>query len=300
MEYIKASDAAARWGVPENIVLALCTCGMIGGAVISENVYMIPTGTEMPTLDGSDRLARLLDIERKREILASMPPLPTDVVEGLAREFTADYTYNSNAIEGNILTADETARLLDGAELADKPTKDRLEALGHRDGFLYVRQLAREGVALSESVVKGVHSHVLMDRPERAGSYRNVPVYIVGAYTRPPQPYLVGLKMYDLIAANEKRKQGMNTIERIARFHLEFESIHPFIDGNGRTGRLLLNLELIQNGYPPINVKYADRGRYYAAFTAFCRDGNAGEMIDLISEYLTIALDEWLGLWGDI
>lgn len=298
MEYIKVSDAAKIWGVPENTVLALCTCGMIGGAVLSDSIYMIPTGAEMPALDGSDRLARLLDIERKRDALASMPPLPADAVEGLARRFTADYTYNSNAIEGNILTAEETARLLDGAELADKPAKDRLEALGHRDGFLYVRHLAREGAALSESVVKGVHSHVLMDRPEQAGRYRNVPVYIVGAYTRPPQPYLVELKMYDLVAENEKRKREMNTIERIARFHLEFESIHPFVDGNGRTGRLLLNLELIQNGYPPINIKYSDRGRYYAAFTAFCRDRDAGEMIDLLSEYLAIALDECLELWG--
>ena len=86
----------------------------------------------------------------------------------------------------------------------------------------------------------------------------------------------------------------MTTVERIARFHLEFEGIHPFIDGNGRTGRLILNLELIRNGFPPINVKFTDRKRYYDAFDAFYRDGDAGVMIELIAEYVDERLDEYL------
>ena len=86
----------------------------------------------------------------------------------------------------------------------------------------------------------------------------------------------------------------MHPIERIARFHLEFEGIHPFIDGNGRTGRLLLNLELIRNGYPAINVKFADRKRYYDAFDVYYRDGNAGDMVLLVSEYVKERLDTYL------
>ena len=100
--------------------------------------------------------------------------------------------------------------------------------------------------------------------------------------------------MSELLATNEKRKIGMTTVERIARFHLEFEGIHPFIDGNGRTGRLILNLELIRNGFPPINVKFTDRKRYYDAFDAFYRDDDACAMIDLIAEYVDERLDEYL------
>ena len=86
----------------------------------------------------------------------------------------------------------------------------------------------------------------------------------------------------------------MTIVERIARFHLEFEGIHPFIDGNGRTGRLLLNLELIRNGFPPINVKFTDRKRYYDAFDSYYRDGDATPMIDLIAEYVDERLEQYL------
>lgn len=88
----------------------------------------------------------------------------------------------------------------------------------------------------------------------------------------------------------------MNIIERIARFHLEFEGIHPFIDGNGRTGRLIMNLDLIRNGYPPINVKFTDRKHYYEAFDAYYRDNDASKMIALIAEYVNERLDEYLAI----
>ena len=87
-------------------------------------------------------------------------------------------------------------------------------------------------------------------------------------------------------------------IERVALFHLEFEGIHPFIDGNGRTGRLILNLDLIRNGYPPINVKFSHRKRYYDAFDAFYRDNNSKPMIDIIAEYVDKCLDEYFELLG--
>jgi Fic family protein len=101
-------------------------------------------------------------------------------------------------------------------------------------------------------------------------------------------------RIAELICENEKRKKAMNAIERIARFHLEFEGIHPFIDGNGRTGRLIMNLDLIRQGYPPINVKYADRRKYYDAFDAYYRDGDASVMIGLIAGYVNERLEEYL------
>ena len=139
-----------------------------------------------------------------------------------------------------------------------------------------------------------------MNRPEDKGQYRRIPVRIMGAYTEPVQPYLIEPKMNELLIINGERKMRMTTVERIARFHLEFEGIHPFIDGNGRTGRLILNLELIRNGFPPINVKFTDRKRYYDAFDAFYRDGDAGVMIDLIAEYVNARLDEYLSVLEEI
>ena len=124
--------------------------------------------------------------------------------------------------------------------------------------------------------------------------FRRIPVRIMGAFTEPVQPYMIEPKITELLLENEKRKETMNPIERIARFHLEFEGIHPFIDGNGRTGRLLLNLDLIQNGYPAINVKFADRKTYYAAFDEFYKNDNAEPMVEIVAEYVIERIKQYL------
>ncbi|MBE7063638.1 MAG: Fic family protein [Clostridia bacterium] len=129
---------------------------------------------------------------------------------------------------------------------------------------------------------------------EDKGTYRKIPITIMGAYTEPVQPYMIEPKMTELLAKNEKRKKKMHTIERIARFHLEFEGIHPFIDGNGRCGRLLLNLDLIQNGYSAINVKFTDRKKYYEAFDEFYKNNSAEPMIELIAEYVIERMEQYL------
>lgn len=195
-----------------------------------------------------------------------------------------EYTYNSNAIEGNTLTLQETALVLEGITIDRKPLKDHLEAVGHKDAFLYVQDLVKEKAPFSESIIKQIHTLVLMDRPEDRGVYRRIPVKIMGAYHMPPEPVIVPEQMEKLVKEFSKKK--LHPIESAALFHLKFEGIHPFMDGNGRTGRLILNLFLMQNGYPPINVKFADRKRYYEAFDSYYRDNDAGTMVQLIAEYV--------------
>ena len=294
MEYIKVSKAAEKWGISTRRVRLLCAEGKIPGVIRKGNLYMIPENAQKP-LDGRrSRAGVLAEIEQKRDRLNAMRPLTPGEVRRLQEEFMVEFTYNSNAIEGNTLTLKETAMVLEGMTIDQKPLKDHLEAVGHRDAFLYIQDIAKQDVPLSEFVIKNIHSLVLMNQPEDKGVYRRIPVRIMGAYTEPVQPYLIEPKITELLKVNEERKVTMNNIERIARFHLEFEGIHPFIDGNGRTGRLIMNLDLIRNGYPAINVKFADRKKYYDAFDAYFRDGNAEEMTELIAGYVNQRLDEYL------
>lgn len=202
-----------------------------------------------------------------------------------------NFTYNSNAIEGNTLTLQETALILkEGITIDKKPLKDHLEAVGHKEAYLYVEELVQQKVPLSEKVIKDIHSLVLMDNREDRGLYRRVPVTIMGAVHMPPQPYLLPGRMEELMLKYQEMRL-LNVLERVSQFHLEFEAIHPFIDGNGRTGRLLLNLELMKAGYPPINIKFGDRKRYYDCFTSYHTNGeDLSEMVSLVGEYLEAEL----------
>jgi len=293
MEYIKVSQAAEKWGISSRRVRILCAEGKVDGVIRKGKLYMIPENAEKPK-DGRFSKSNIIDeIEEKRAKLNSMRPLTYGELNRLWQEFMVEFTYHSNAIEGNTLTLQETAIVLEGMTVDQKPLKDHLEAVGHRDAFLYVREIATKDIPLNEATIKAIHSLVLMNQPEDKGVYRRIPVRIMGAFTEPVQPYLIEPRMTDLLVKNEERKETMSLIERIALFHLEFEGIHPFVDGNGRTGRLILNLELIRNGYPAINVKFTDRKRYYNAFDSFYRDNNAEPMIQLIAEYVSARYDDY-------
>ena len=294
MGYIKVSAAAEKWGLSPRRVRILCAEGKIPGAVRKGKLYMVPENAEKP-LDGRYRVKSKLDtVAEKKERLAAMRPLTQGEAERLRNEFMVEFTYNSNAIEGNTLTLKETAMALEGMTVDQKPLKDHMEAVGHRDAFLFVQDIATRDIPLSAEVIKKIHSLVLIDHPEDRGVYRRIPVRIMGAFAEPVQPYLIEPKMTGLLLDNANREGLMDPIERIARFHLDFEGIHPFVDGNGRTGRLVLNLDLIRNGYPPINVKFADRKRYYDAFDAYYRDGNPETMTELIAGYVEERLDQYL------
>ncbi len=299
MEYIKVSQAAEKWGISPRRVRFLCTEGKIPGVIRKGKLYLIPE-TAVKPMDG--RLSKtniIAEIEYKKDRLNAMRPLTYGELNRLRQEFMVEFTYNSNAIEGNTLTLQETAMVLEGMTVDQKPLKDHLEAVGHRDAFLYVRDIATKDIPLNETTIKSIHSLVLMNQPDDKGVYRRIPVRIMGAFTEPVQPYLIEPKMTELLIKNEERKEKMSVIERIALFHLEFEGIHPFVDGNGRTGRLIMNLELIRNGYPAINVKFADRKRYYNAFDSFYRDHDPEPMINLVAEYVSARYDDYFRVLGE-
>ena len=234
------------------------------------------------------------ELDALRSKLQSVRPLSPESVRRLSEDFMIDYTYNSNAIEGSTLTLEETALVLkEGITVGGKPLKHHLEAIGHRDAYYYVEDLVKNKTAISERIIKDIHSLVLMDRQTEKGVYRSVPVR-VGAL-HPCQPYEVPIQMERLMLDYDSKLQELHVIERAAVFHLRFETIHPFIDGNGRAGRLLLNLELMKAGLPPVNVKFTDRERYYDCFNHYRKaDGDATKLIELVEEYAKSELQRYI------
>lgn len=300
VEYMSAAQIAEQWGISDRRVRILCQQGKVHGAVHKGRAWLIPADAKKPTDGRSMRYQRndsiyakaFAEIDGLKAELEKRRPLTQGELQRLRDEFLVDYTYNSNAIEGNTLTLRETALVLEGITIDKKPLKDHLEAVGHRDAFLYVQELVQNKISFSEAIIKQIHTLVLMDRPEDRGVYRRILVRIMGAYHMPPDPILVPEQIENLVAEFKNRK--LHPVESAALFHLKFEGIHPFVDGNGRTGRLILNLFLMQHGYPPINVKYSDRKRYYDAFDSYYRDGDAGAMVGIVAEAVKERLELYL------
>ena len=237
---------------------------------------------------------KIIELKNK---LASLRPLNKGEMKRLQDEFIVNNTYHSNAIEGSTLTLRETALILsEGITIAEKPLKEHLEAIGHKDAFEYIIELADQKTVLSERIIKEIHSLVLMHDRENKGIYRNVPVMIMGAEHTPPQPYLVPKLMEQLIIDYTKMIKEENTIDAISEFHLKFEGIHPFIDGNGRTGRLILNLELMKMGLLPVNIKFTDREKYYNAFDEYRATGKSAALSEMIKEYECAELEKYIAI----
>lgn len=224
--------------------------------------------------------------ELANELKSKRPLNPTELKK-IHENFVIENTYHSNAIEGNTLTLRETAMILqDGITIAEKPIKDHLDLIGYKDAFEYIMELADRNNPLTEKNIKDIHSLVLMNDAQNRGVYRRLPVTIIGALHTSPQPYLVAIQMEQLLKDYERLKQTTHIIEAISIFHLRFEGIHPFIDGNGRTGRLILNLELIKSGLLPINIKFADKREYYTCFDDYYGENHISDrLIHLVAKY---------------
>lgn len=293
--YLSAREIAEKWNISEKRVRVLCRENRIAGAVQSGRSWLIPSDAVKPADARLKKAQSLLSlIDDKKAALDLCRPLTKGEAERLAQEFVVEYTYNSNAIEGNTLTLRETDLVLRGLTIGEKPLKDHLEVVGHKEAFDYIRELVREKQPLTETVVKQIHALVLADKKDDRGVYRRIPVYIAGAKTVPVQPYLIAPKMERLTADYQNGKGHI--VSRLARLHLEFESIHPFIDGNGRTGRLIINLELMKAGFPPIDIKFTDRKAYYNAFDSYAAKQSVSAMENLFARYLNERLDVYLNM----
>lgn len=208
----------------------------------------------------ADQLKAKLDARR---------PLPPEVVQNLREDLNLRWTYHSNAIEGNTLTLKETKVVLEGITIGGKTMREHLEAINHREAIHFVEELVQKNDPLSEWTIKSIHQLVLKNIDDvHAGVYRKTNVYISGADHVPPDAVHVPAEMEQFISWYQNESGELHPVERAARVHSDFVKIHPFIDGNGRASRLLMNLELMKTGYPPAILPVNKRLEYYEALDA--------------------------------
>jgi len=236
-------------------------------------------------------------IDELKNRLDSLRPLPAEVVRNLEEVYRVEWTYNSNAIEGNTLTLLETKLVLEqGLTIGGKKLREHFEVINHAEAIAYIQELLRQDQELTEYVVKSIHHLVLKNIADDAGRYRMVNVRISGSQYVPPHYTVVPEKMEELMKWYENQQGLMHPVMLAAEFQFRFVCIHPFSDGNGRTARLLMNLILMKHGYPPAIVKAADavRMRYYETLEEASVQGQLEPFIQLIMECVADSLQAYL------
>ena len=253
----------------------------------------------------------LTKIDGLKAKLDSLRPLTADQEARIRQKMRLDLNYHSNAIEGNQLTFGETkAFLLHGVTAQGKPFRDYLEIRGHDQALDYLAQLVRGQSPLTEAVIRELHKIILVESYEitavaldglptkkriQPGQYKTQPNHVrtsTGAIHYYATPEETPAKMADLVAwyRRQKDKGDLHPLVLAATFHYEFVAIHPFDDGNGRMARLLLNLILMQAGYPPLVVRLEQKGEYLLALEKADADNDLEPFIRLIGQALLDSL----------
>lgn len=234
-------------------------------------------------------------LDSKKQQILAVRPLPAAAIRRIQETLSVEWTYNSNSIEGNTLTLMETRAVLeDGITIKGKSLREHFEAVNHHEAIDWVSMLAKPGFVFSEATVLDVHALVL-DKIEKdfAGRYRNGGVRITGANFIPPNALKVPDLMAELIDWLNGNPDGLHPLQQATLFHHRFVHIHPFFDGNGRTIRLLFNLLLMREGYPPAIILRNDRKKYYEALNQ-ANEGRFEKLALLMCQALERSLDIYL------
>lgn len=254
--------------------------------------------------------------------MKNIRPLSAEEVAYFNREFSISASHNSNAIEGNTFTYDETKLLIEqGIVTGAHSLRESEDIVGYKQAFDFLYDAVKKEQPITEDFIKAIHAFVLRG-DEEAGQYRKIQNYI-GSITRvvytPCPPSQVAAKMRDYVADLAKdmevniqkaRLGELDWVEifhSLAKHHIEFENIHPFIDGNGRTGRLLLTYELICMGLLPVDIRYEERERYYAGIKAYRdkekystrEDSKTEKLAKLLAECELQSMKIWLQTFAD-
>jgi Fic family protein/DNA-binding XRE family transcriptional regulator len=220
----------------------------------------------------------------------------------IAQALELEYTFESNRIEGNTLTLKETDLVINaGLTISGKSMREHLEAINHKDAILLVKELAQAETIIAAKDILSIHQLVLRGiENSYAGKYRNVQVMIKGSTHLPPAPYLVEKQMEDFFYWYQDNRKAMHPVLLAAEMHERLVTIHPFIDGNGRTSRLLMNLILLQSGYVIANIKGDTKSRmaYYTALEEAQTKGKKDTFLKLVANYELAALERYVKVLG--
>lgn len=238
------------------------------------------------------------ELKSKIEILLQeihkVRPLEREQLKQLKDYFRIGLTYSSNALEGNTLTEIETKVVIEeGITVSGKPLKDHLEAIGHAKAYDYIYSLSNKS-GFSESDVKELHRlfFVQIDN-DNAGKYREVQVYITGTEFLPPEPQKITALMREFISEVPVQKEKLHPVDFASWLHLELVTIHPFVDGNGRAARLLMNLALLQAGYPVVIIPPVLRKDYLDSIMAAQLKRDKEGFYNFIAEVVIEALKDY-------
>ncbi len=245
-------------------------------------------------------LKKLQKINRLKDVWNAKKPLNATQLRKMKEFFHLSYTFESNRIEGNTLTLQETHLVVnEGITIGGKSMREHLEAINHAEAIAYMEQLVSGDVVFTSRVLHELHYLILkgIDR-ENAGKYRSVPVRISGSTHEPPQPYMLEKLMEDYFMHYSTQKKFLHPVILAAEMHERLVSIHPFIDGNGRTSRLVMNLILLANGYTIANLKgdLQSRLAYYSALEAVQVANNPNVFYHLVADHGLDSLQRHLEL----
>ena len=222
--------------------------------------------------------------------------IPELTIASYERSFEIEYTHNSTAIEGNTLTLMETKLILeDQISVGGKELREIYEQVNHQKAFRYVKDCISKKIPLDEKIIKDIHA-MLMDHILVGGVYRNVDVYISGAQHTPPSPSEMYHQVKDFYADLTWKGSQLNLIELAAWTHAEFVKIHPFPDGNGRTSRLIMNYQLMANGFAPVSIAKENRLDYFNTLEIYAIEGNITPFAEMIAELEERQLDCYLSM----
>ena len=307
MEYMTTREAEEKWNISERRIRQLLQEGRIEGAIKVGSTWNIPKDAIKPTdkrvvrPDNNEFIINLdsdyfNEVDNLKKELDSKRPIPKETLKSLKESINLEWTYNSNGIEGNTLTLRETQVVLEGITVGGKTITEHLEAINHEKAILYLDDLVKDKQPITEWNIKNIHQLILKEIDnENAGRYRKENVTIKGATHIPPDFVKIPELMEKLIL-NYETWNKYHTIIKSALLHGELVKIHPFVDGNGRTSRLIMNLDLMNHGYNPVIIKKEDRLEYYEALDKAHTTGNYTDFVKLINKLEIEMLKKYLKL----
>ena len=307
MNYMTTKEAVEKWNISERRIRQLLAEDRIEGAVKVGNSWNIPIDAAKPVdkriikPDDSNFIIDLKEdffseVDKLKEMLDKKRPLSKETIKSLKESVNLEWTYNSNGIEGNTLTLRETQVVLEGITVGGKSIKEHLEAINHEKAILYLDEIVKDENPITEWNIKNIHQLILKDIDnENAGRYRKENVTIKGTIHIPPD-YLKIPELMEKLILTYNTWSGYHPIIRASLLHGELVKIHPFIDGNGRTSRLLMNLDLMNSGYNPVIIKKESRLKYYEALDKAHTTGNYTDFVKLVTKLEVEMLKKYLEL----